>query len=104
MKSLTDITILTDSRYVTPGKSDPYVANILYEEMLVRKALEERGLKVNRINWDHPETDWSATRFIFFRSTWDYFDRFAEFRQWLERVRHQVSRFTYIAGHFGKPG
>jgi glutathione synthase/RimK-type ligase-like ATP-grasp enzyme len=91
MKPLTDITILTDSRYVAPGNTDPYVANILHEDMLVQKALEERGLKVNRINWDHSEADWSATRFILFRSTWDYFDRFAEFRRWLERVRHQTS-------------
>jgi len=91
MKPRTDITILTDSRYVAPGKTDPYVDNILHEEMLVRKALEENGLKVDRINWDHPETDWSATRFILFRSTWDYFERFEEFRRWLEMVRHQTS-------------
>jgi glutathione synthase/RimK-type ligase-like ATP-grasp enzyme len=30
--------------------------------------------------------DWSAFRTAVFRTTWDYFDRFAEFMAWLERV------------------
>ncbi|MEN8227758.1 MAG: hypothetical protein ABFS38_06345 [Bacteroidota bacterium] len=87
----TDITILTDSRYVAPGKRDPYIRNILYEEELVKSAFEKRGLKVQRTNWDNPEVDWSDTRYILFRSTWDYVDRFAEFSGWLERVKNLTS-------------
>jgi glutathione synthase/RimK-type ligase-like ATP-grasp enzyme len=91
VKHTTDITILTDSRYVAPAKTDPYIQNILKEEELVRRALEERGLVVDRINWDHPVYDWTNTRYILFRSTWDYFERFPEFRTWLENVRHATA-------------
>jgi len=87
----TDITILTDSRYVDPPGNDPYVTNILHEERLVREALEESGLRVSRINWDHAGFDWSGTKYILFRSTWDYFERFREFWDWLQTVRYQTA-------------
>ncbi|MGW8314439.1 MAG: ATP-grasp domain-containing protein [Bacteroidales bacterium] len=90
MNRSTDITILTDARYVNPEKKDGYVDNILYEESLVQQAMEKRGLMVQRINWDHPEMDWRSTRYVLFRSTWDYFERFPEFLQWLERVKDQT--------------
>jgi len=90
MGKTTDILLLTDPRYVNPAKVDPYVANILHEERLVRDALEEKGLKVGRISWDDPGKDWSETAYVMFRTTWDYFDRYAEFGQWLERVRSQT--------------
>ncbi|MCD4711362.1 MAG: hypothetical protein K8R52_10995 [Bacteroidales bacterium] len=86
-----DITILTDSRYLGARQSAPYIQNIIQEDQLVQSALENRDLKVRRINWDHPEVDWSDTRYIMFRSTWDYFDRFPEFDRWLESVKGQTS-------------
>ncbi|MFO7671953.1 MAG: hypothetical protein R6W31_20010 [Bacteroidales bacterium] len=82
-----DVTILTDHRYVNPQKDDPYIQNIFKEEFLVREQLEKRGLRVERRAWDDPEFEWSRTAFVLFRSTWDYFDRFAEFSAWLERVK-----------------
>ncbi len=85
-----DITILTDARWVNPGQRDWYAENILNEESLVQQALEKYGLKVGRINWDHPDMDWRSTRYVLFRSTWDYFDRFPEFKDWLGRVRDQT--------------
>ncbi len=86
-----DVTILTDARYVHPREINPFVENVLKEDQLLKEALEKRDLKVQRINWDHPEVDWSDSRYILFRSTWDYFERFMEFDRWLERVRHQTS-------------
>ncbi len=87
----TDITILTDSRYLAPRKRDSFIRNILHEDGLVRSAFEKRGLKVQRTNWDNPEVDWSDTRYILFRSTWDYVDRYAEFSGWLEQVKNWTS-------------
>ena len=85
-----DITILTDARWVNPEQMDWYAENILNEEALVQRSLEKHGLKVGRINWDDPGMDWRSTRYVLFRSTWDYFDRFPEFREWLGRVRDQT--------------
>jgi len=81
-----DAVILTDARYVNPKKIDWYTENVLKEDGLLKKSLEDRGLQVERVNWDHPQFDWSSTAYIIFRSTWDYFYRFAEFSEWLDRV------------------
>jgi signal recognition particle subunit SEC65 len=81
-----DVTLITDSRYVNPQKIDWYIQNILDDDKLVTQALEKRGLKVNRMNWDNPRYNWSESRYIVFRTTWDYFDRFSEFAAWLKKV------------------
>ncbi len=86
-----DITILTDSLHLGTQKRTPHIEDILEEDRLVQSALENRGLRVNRINWDHPEVDWSDSRYLMFRSTWDYFNRFPEFERWLESVKNQTS-------------
>lgn len=85
-----DITVLTDRRYVNPAKRNDYINNVLHEDDLVVKALEAKGLKVCRTNWDDPSFDWSSTKYALFRTTWDYFDRFNEFMQWLDQVKHRT--------------
>ncbi len=81
-----DIIILTDARYVNPKKTDTYTQNVLAEDNFVKYALENLGLKVNRLAWDDQSFDWTHTKFVLFRSTWDYFDRFDEFSTWLNKV------------------
>lgn len=81
-----DITILTDKRYDSPSIINPYIQNVLHEDNLLFVALEKEGLKVCRTYWDNPNFDWSTTKYIIFRTTWDYFDRFDEFSTWLEKV------------------
>ncbi len=85
-----DITILTDHRYVQPEIIDAYTQNVLDEDRLLREACERRGMIVNRTNWDDPNFDWTTTRFVIFRTTWDYFERFPEFSSWLDRVKKQT--------------
>ena len=85
-----DVTILTDKRYLNPEKATPYTDNILLEDGLVRQALEQNGLRVNRMNWDDPDYDWESTKYVLFRSTWDYFDRYHEFKQWLKQIRFKT--------------
>ncbi len=85
-----DVTLLTDSRYVNPYELTDYVKNVLHEDLLVKQALESRGLRVARTNWDNPDFNWNNTRYIIFRTTWDYFNRFAEFSEWLKRVSTQT--------------
>lgn len=91
-----DIVLLTDSRYLGPKPGDPYTENVLTEDGLVQQALEKRGLKVYRTNWDDEHFDWSETDYAMFRTTWDYFDRFGEFSQWLENVSSQTKLINPI--------
>ncbi|WP_047545744.1 RimK family alpha-L-glutamate ligase [Psychroserpens sp. Hel_I_66] len=86
MKKDYDVVILTDSRYLNDSKTDDYKHNVYYEDRLVYHALEQVGLKTLRLAWDDMFFDWSSTRSVLFRSTWDYFDRFDEFSMWLEKI------------------
>lgn len=81
-----DITILTDQRYLGESYTDSYSQNVLREDQLLKEALERLGYSVHRTNWDDKDFDWSSTEYIFFRTTWDYFDRYTEFSVWLEDV------------------
>jgi glutathione synthase/RimK-type ligase-like ATP-grasp enzyme len=85
-----DITLLTDARYVQPIPGDWYVENIILEDTILRAALEQQGLRVHRTHWDDPEMDWTQTHYAVFRTTWDYFDRFAEFTAWLEATGNKT--------------
>jgi glutathione synthase/RimK-type ligase-like ATP-grasp enzyme len=85
-----DVTLITDSRYVNPAEINWYIQNILDDDKLVTEALQKRGLSVTRTNWDNPTFDWTKTRYAIFRTTWDYFDRFAEFSPWLKKVSTQT--------------
>ena len=81
-----DITILTDQRFLMDSNADEYAQNVLLEDKLLKQALERLGYSVHRTNWDDADFDWSTTDYIFFRTTWDYFDRYEEFAPWLEAV------------------
>lgn len=85
-----DVVILTESRYLNPESGDEYVLNILKEDRLLQEALEKKGLKVTRKDWADPDFDWSSTHCAIFRTTWDYFDRFDEFKAWLDRVESKT--------------
>lgn len=87
-----DVVILTESRYINPTKINDYIQNVLTEDGLLQSSLEELGLKVIRKDWADPDFDWSNTKCAVFRTTWDYFDRFEEFKAWLDRVE-SVTKF-----------
>ncbi|MBO3116436.1 hypothetical protein J4050_06740 [Winogradskyella sp. DF17] len=84
-----DCIVLTDNRYLNDS-DDPYKHNVYYEDKLVVKALKDEGLKTERKAWDDITFDWSQTRCIIFRTTWDYFDRFDAFSNWLNTVATQT--------------
>jgi glutathione synthase/RimK-type ligase-like ATP-grasp enzyme len=89
-----DVVILTEDRYVCPDPDDWYQAQIAHEEALVGDALQALGLTVARRSWADPAMDWSTCRSVLFRSTWDYFERFAEFSPWLDAVSAQTRLFN----------
>ena len=85
-----DVVILTDKKHANPIKIDEYTQNVLTEDNYVKSALEKLNLKVGRFSWDDPSFDWSTTKYILFRTTWDYFDRYSEFSAWLNKVSKQT--------------
>ena len=82
-----DIVILTDDRYVTPSNRDEqYIRNLLLEDQLVQKSLENRGFRVDRKSWSDPTFNWATTKAVLFRTTWDYFERYSEWTTWLKNT------------------
>lgn len=84
-----DFVILTDDLFVQPPKNR-LEKNGWEEDRLLLEALEKHGLKVGRKSWADPDFDWSGTQAAIFRTTWDYFDRFGEWKSWLNRVSKQT--------------
>ena len=84
------IVILTDPRYTSPSPDDWYSAQIYLEERLLQEGLQTLGYEVQRVAWSDPDFAWGSARAAVFRSTWDYFHRFAEFGAWLDRVEGQT--------------
>lgn len=87
---MTDVTLLTCLAYYKPDKITPYIQNILFEEQLLKTALEKQGLTVEITYWDNPSYDWSKTNSVFFRTIWDYFEKFEEFLKWLDEIKQQT--------------
>ncbi|MBX9679716.1 MAG: hypothetical protein K2X38_13215 [Gemmataceae bacterium] len=92
-----DVALLTEDRYESPDESDPYVARLTHEDALVRRALENRGLRVARLSWSSPNFDWSQTACSVFRSTWDYFYRIGEFSRWLDHAAGQTQLINDVS-------
>ncbi len=70
----------------TGAGSVAWTRQLLREDQLLLDACRRADLATERISWSNPRFDWRTTRAACFRSTWDYFHRFAEFSAWLERA------------------
>jgi glutathione synthase/RimK-type ligase-like ATP-grasp enzyme len=100
-----DIVLLTQKDYIDPPEITPYIQNVLTEDELLTRALEQKGLNVIRTFWDNEAFPWHEARFALFRATWDYFHRFTEFHHWLERrskETHFINPYTIIRWNMDK--
>lgn len=89
-----DVVVLTKQSLLELDESDWYSRQVHQEDGLVAKALSKLGLRVGRKAWDDAQFDWKQSRSLLFRTTWDYFDRFAEFAPWLKQVSSQSLLFN----------
>jgi glutathione synthase/RimK-type ligase-like ATP-grasp enzyme len=88
--ALCDVAVLTDDRFEHLASPDWYQSQLLLEEQLLVSALGAHGLVAKRISWSNPGIDWSQVRSAVFRSTWDYFERFAHFSSWVAQAERQT--------------
>jgi glutathione synthase/RimK-type ligase-like ATP-grasp enzyme len=92
MPAPADIALISERRFVgrEPAPDDWYLRNILHDDRLLTEALAARGLTAQRVDWADPTVDWASFKLAVFRTTWDYFERYAEFTAWLKRAEAQV--------------
>ncbi len=81
------IALLTDSRYLNPENPNWYVQNILDDDRHLMEGLAKHGIRTVRVNWADADFDWTQVQAAVFRTTWDYFEKFDQFRSWLEKVQ-----------------
>ncbi|MFM8826341.1 MAG: RimK family alpha-L-glutamate ligase, partial [Actinomycetota bacterium] len=53
---------------------------------LIVRALGDRGIVTEIVDWDDPLADWGRFAAAIVRSPWDYHRRYAEFLAWVDRV------------------
>lgn len=100
-----DIFILTEDRYIDPPILTPYIAQILEEEQILAEELKNYKLSSQRVSWSDPQVNWESAKAAIFRTTWDYFDRFSEFKEWLQGVNsklHLLNSFELIELNLNK--
>jgi len=56
------------------------------DEAPLLKALRDRGLVAETWAWDDADVDWSETRMVLLRSTWNYYEDLDAFLAWAARV------------------
>ncbi|MEM6642444.1 MAG: hypothetical protein AAF616_05665 [Bacteroidota bacterium] len=81
-----DVALLTDDRFIVPTQASIYISNVCTEDQLLMEALERQGLSVIRVSWSDARFDWEQARYALFRSTWDYAERFTQFKNWLTEL------------------
>ena len=83
-----EIWLLTEHQYasLSPDQKDlpPYMQHVLVEDDTVLKALESRGVLVQKVDWADAQLDWGRPDALLFRTTWDCFERWPEFSRWLK--------------------
>src|SRR5580692_7965377 len=58
-------------------------ANLYEDDLLLVRALAAIGIRSVPAVWSNPSIEWGSFDAVVMRSPWDYFERLAEFRAWL---------------------
>lgn len=86
-----DIILLTEEKLEKPKPGDPIIDNVILEDDILRAALEKRGFRVGRFDWARKDINWSDAKYLLFRTTWDYHNKWKQFLNWLDAVKGQCT-------------
>jgi glutathione synthase/RimK-type ligase-like ATP-grasp enzyme len=64
-----------------------YDTNTIDEDKLLSGILTELEVSHEIQAWSDPKVDWSSFSHLLIKSTWDYFDFYPQFLQWIEKVK-----------------
>ncbi len=62
------------------------IPGIHADDQLLVTALNELGVQSTPCIWTDPAIDWASFDAVLIRTPWDYFQRYAEFLAWLDRL------------------
>jgi len=61
-------------------------ANLTEDDNALAQYLSKKNIFVNPVVWDDIKINWQGYDAIVLRSTWDYFEKTAEFNVWLDKI------------------
>ncbi|MBS4071985.1 MAG: glutathione synthetase [Algoriphagus sp.] len=64
-----------------------YDTNTIDEDKLLSGILTEMGISNEIQAWSDPKVDWLSYSHLLIKSTWDYFDYYPQFLQWIENIK-----------------
>ncbi|HEY4366913.1 MAG TPA: hypothetical protein VGN07_06725 [Steroidobacteraceae bacterium] len=56
------------------------------DDVHLMQFLQDKGIEPIPANWNDPQVDWSVFDAILIRTTWDYFQQYAQFLAWLAQI------------------
>ena len=68
-----------------------------YDMAPLLAALRAAGTDAHEVDWDDAAIDWGRFDLVLLRSTWDYFERLAEFLDWAARVAESTRLLNPLA-------
>ena len=64
-----------------------YDTNTIDEDQLLSGILSEMGISHEIQAWSDPMVEWSSFSHLLIKSTWDYFDFYPQFLQWIDKIK-----------------
>lgn len=72
---------------ITYDNKGAYASNEVNEDELIEKLLRELAIDFSFEIWSDPKVDWQEYALLLIKSPWDYFDRYAEFKTWCNKIQ-----------------
>ena len=86
----TTIALANDANSLSSDDESDYLRQIHAEDGYLIQAFNTLGYRAQRVAWSSETVDWSHFAAVLIRQTWDYYVRYAEFNNWLNRIEHQT--------------
>jgi hypothetical protein len=64
-----------------------YDTNTIDEDKLLSSILKELGVSHEIVAWSDKEVEWNKFSLLLIKSTWDYFDYYPQFLNWIQRIK-----------------
>jgi glutathione synthase/RimK-type ligase-like ATP-grasp enzyme len=71
---------------VTYDDQGKYASSVENEDTQLLQFLRNKGLDIQSEIWSDPQVDWEKYTLAIVKSPWDYFDRFDQFSNWLDKM------------------
>ncbi len=92
-----DVVVVTENRFINLTNPNWYEKQVIQEDEFLLESFKKVGLKTQKVSWTDPFFDWSQAKKTIIRTTWDYFYKQNEFKNWIEHTKNRTEFVIYSA-------